>query len=72
MSALKMICEWLFNTPKDNMRTFNEKQASNEAITRVFYAINEIQLSIYRFLLNIKKISNLPFPVELYLYQFWH
>ena len=37
-------------TKKRKMRAFNEKHVSKELIVGVLYLINEVKLSIYRFL----------------------
>ena len=48
------------------MKAFYDKQASIKLIVDVFYIINEVKLSIYRFLTsNTKKCSNRLFPIDL-------
>ena len=53
------------------MRLFDQEQVGRQLIASVLYIINEVELSIYRFLsLGAKKSKRQPQPVELGVDQF--
>ena len=59
MSGLRWFTNSSLMHQKGNMKAFNEKQVGRTMIASVLYAINDIELSIYKFLAsNMKSNRN--------------
>ena len=49
------ICKWRFNAPRKKWELLRQEQVGRQLIANVLYVINEVELSIYRFLTSRAK-----------------
>ena len=55
------ICKWRFNAPRKKWKLLRQEQVGRQLIASVLYVINEVGLSMYRFLsLGAKKTKKQP------------
>ena len=61
-----MICKWRFNAPRKKWELLRQEQVGRQINASVLLLINEMELSIYRFLTpGPKKNKRQPQPIEL-------